>query len=661
MTIRELNLTHFGKFQNRDIELGPRMNIIYGSNEAGKSTVHGFIHAMLFGARRMRGRAAASDMYSRYQPWDNKTSYEGTLIFEHEGRNYRLYRNFYKEEQTVHLVDVELGREIDLPGGSISDFIPGLTEENYKNTISISQSKATMDDQFSLSLQSYAANMSMTGTQSLSFGRALEYLKQEKRKLARGSSADTIAQLNEKIREMETNLTASNTDGSSGLSYENNIATIQSRILSVQNHLKSLAQQQAQCQVSEGMLLQQEMQQKQELAQIKAKKEKLSKEIEAHQFPEEKEPYNGEQTELRENVPVQPPNPSSAPASLRLGIGVILVSIFAALAAILLKDRIPSIALYTIFTICVIGLIIGIIAGLRAFRSWGVSDNLPEYKFGVKENPTSAAWPEEKAYTEDIPDYDFNDSNDHKNRDIRTAYNTCLQQEARLNCSLEETAKKIRRLAEQKAALTAAVTKQNQACDQLRRQLEKQNWEQEKRNERANRLEDYREALETAKSTQQQLQQELDCVQTAQDIIESLSGEIHENFGTQLNASVERTMQEITGSHRRYTLSKDFKIAVDNTRDYVDIDRLSKGTIDQLYLSLRINAAGILFARQNMPLILDDTFAYYDDTRLKSLLKWLTTYHPGQILLLTCHHREEEILEEINCDYNYVNLDSAQT
>ena len=355
------------------------------------------------------------------------------------------------------------------------------------------------------------------------------------------------------------------------------------------------------------------------------------------------------------------PTPRPLPQASVFGIGVILVSIFAALAAILLKDRIPSIALYTIFTICVIGLIIGIIAGLRAFRSWGVSDNLPEYKFGVKENPTSAAWPEEKAYTEDIPDYDFNDSNDHKNRDIRTAYNTCLQQEARLNCSLEETAKKIRRLAEQKAALTAAVTKQNQACDQLRRQLEKQNWEQEKTNELANRLEDYREALETAKSTQQQLQQELDCVQTAQDIIESLSGEIHENFGTQLNASVERTMQEITGSHRRYTLSKDFKIAVDNTRDYVDIDRLSKGTIDQLYLSLRINAAGILFARQNMPLILDDTFAYYDDTRLKSLLKWLTTHHPGQILLLTCHHREEEILEEINCDYNYVNLDSAQT
>ena len=55
MIIKELNLIHFGKFHHFCIELGPHMNLIFGPNEAGKSTVYAFIYAMLFGMRRARG------------------------------------------------------------------------------------------------------------------------------------------------------------------------------------------------------------------------------------------------------------------------------------------------------------------------------------------------------------------------------------------------------------------------------------------------------------------------------------------------------------------------------------------------------------------------------------------------------------------------------
>ena len=72
MIIKQLNLDHFGKFHGREIDLNPGVNIIYGANESGKSTVHAFIQSMLFGAERLRGRGAGRDAYSKYQPEFNQ-------------------------------------------------------------------------------------------------------------------------------------------------------------------------------------------------------------------------------------------------------------------------------------------------------------------------------------------------------------------------------------------------------------------------------------------------------------------------------------------------------------------------------------------------------------------------------------------------------------
>ena len=54
MIIRKLQLRNFGKFQNKEILLKEGINIIYGENESGKSTIHSFLQSMFFGIRRMR-------------------------------------------------------------------------------------------------------------------------------------------------------------------------------------------------------------------------------------------------------------------------------------------------------------------------------------------------------------------------------------------------------------------------------------------------------------------------------------------------------------------------------------------------------------------------------------------------------------------------------
>ena len=61
MKITELILKNFGKFTNKQILLADGINIIYGENESGKTTLHTFLKGMLFGMERKRGRAAATD------------------------------------------------------------------------------------------------------------------------------------------------------------------------------------------------------------------------------------------------------------------------------------------------------------------------------------------------------------------------------------------------------------------------------------------------------------------------------------------------------------------------------------------------------------------------------------------------------------------------
>ena len=81
MRLLELEIKNFGKFHNTSLVLQDGMHLICGENESGKSTIHTFIKAMLFGLERGRGRASANDTFSRYEPWDNKNFYAGNLRF----------------------------------------------------------------------------------------------------------------------------------------------------------------------------------------------------------------------------------------------------------------------------------------------------------------------------------------------------------------------------------------------------------------------------------------------------------------------------------------------------------------------------------------------------------------------------------------------------
>lgn len=109
MRLLELDIKNFGKFHNRNIELYDGLHLVYGENESGKSTIHTFIRAMLFGLERKRGRGSANDTFSRYEPWDNENYYAGGLQFECGGKRFSLQRNFDKYSKKASLVCVTDG------------------------------------------------------------------------------------------------------------------------------------------------------------------------------------------------------------------------------------------------------------------------------------------------------------------------------------------------------------------------------------------------------------------------------------------------------------------------------------------------------------------------------------------------------------------------
>ena len=91
--------------------------------------------------------------------------------------------------------------------------------------------------------------------------------------------------------------------------------------------------------------------------------------------------------------------------------------------------------------------------------------------------------------------------------------------------------------------------------------------------------------------------------------------------------------------------------------NYIPIEYLSIGTVEQLYLSLRLSAQAEGISKEILPIMLDEAFSYYDEERLRNILEFLNKeYIDRQILIFTCTDREKNILDKSNISYNLIEL-----
>lgn len=187
MKICELLLRSFGRFANKRITFTEGIHILYGENESGKSTIHTFIKGMLFGMERGRGRAAAGDVFSRYEPWENPNYYSGKMLFEAGEKHFVIDRNFDKYSKSVSVVCQEDGEELSAEDGDLEMLLDGLTPSGYDNTISVAQLKEQPGVSLAMELKNYAANYYVTGDSDLDLERAVARLEERKKEADRDS------------------------------------------------------------------------------------------------------------------------------------------------------------------------------------------------------------------------------------------------------------------------------------------------------------------------------------------------------------------------------------------------------------------------------------------------------------------------------------------
>ena len=142
---------------------------------------------------------------------------------------------------------------------------------------------------------------------------------------------------------------------------------------------------------------------------------------------------------------------------------------------------------------------------------------------------------------------------------------------------------------------------------------------------------------------EERLYERREALELAEETMKKAAEHLGERTAAGLNRRVSEIFSEITeGKYPGVNISDRLEISVwDGTRR-IPAYRLSRGTVEQIYFALRMAAAEML-QEEELPVILDETFAFYDDKRLQSVLKWLSQQE-RQVIILSCQRREMEFL-----------------
>jgi len=134
----------------------------------------------------------------------------------------------------------------------------------------------------------------------------------------------------------------------------------------------------------------------------------------------------------------------------------------------------------------------------------------------------------------------------------------------------------------------------------------------------------------------------------AQETLAQAKLELQRRFAPQIVKRAKELMARLTcGRYDKLGLKEDLTITAGAGEEDVVRDILwrSDGTVDQLYLALRLAVAEAL--APDAPLILDDALVRFDDGRLKAALQVLKDCAKDrQVLVFTCHSREKALLDK---------------
>ena len=632
MRILDLHIDGFGKFHDLSVSFDKDLNVVYGKNEAGKSTLHTFIRCMLFGLERGRGRAARADLYSKYEPWQNKAVYGGRMRVEKDSVIYRLERNFQKDQKAFVIVNETAGKEIEPTKGFMDFLLGGLTDTAYNNPISIGQLKCVTEGGMVTELRNYIANMNTTGNLSLNITKATSYLKNRRKEFERQltpEAARTYTALLTEIKNIEKEISAPE--------YENQLQTYQDLRSQVKNQLSEK-------QTERETLLQKIAKGRQALDGAQ-----FTDEASIHAYQENARNTYAHYKEVADAA--------SRRGRSVLPVIMLVLAVFCALGAgalgFLSSQTFDPVVFGTGALISVstgvahytVGLICALSAAAVFFFAVGLI-------FFMKNHSLKQELSMTEKLLQEIFSRHLGDSS--ISGEAMTAFESRMEEFVRLSQVLERSEQSVQ---EQASEINALQAKETDCDDAISRQ-QKAQWELEKRLDHLAHCKDQTESLKQVLAENDRIREEITAIDLALETMTELSATIRDSFGLYLNKTASELISGITGGiYDSMSVDESLNVFMNTRTRLVPVEQVSSGTMDQIYLALRLAAAKLIQPEGDyMPLIFDDSFVLYDEDRLHTALKWLKKAYPGQIIIFTCHQREAQMMTADQIAYHLVTM-----
>jgi uncharacterized protein YhaN len=620
LKINKLKINAYGKIKEKEIDLKNNINIIYGKNEAGKSTILNFIINSFYGISKNKNGKNISD-FDKYTPWVGD-EFSGKLEYELENQEkFEIFRDFKKKNPKIFNSEMEdISKQFNIDKNKGNEFFYEQTkvdESLFLSTVLIRQQEVKLEKQDQNVLIQKVANLVGTGEDNVSYKRAKD--RMNRRLLEEIGTERTrekpINLLQKEIEELEKE--KEELEKSVDIKCE------------IEEKKNSLTKEIERLEIESENLKKEKL--KQENEKIENEKNNLEINLKNNLKNENNEKINAiknkieeinlaNKTILEKNKKINTNKNNIDKKVLIIFLGIILINI---LQFIIIKNKYFN----YIFLLTVPVTIIFYLFFKNKQKEQKIKDenNLQKINTEIKQLNFEIDLLEKnnKKLEEEI-----NKINIEKNE---------INNLEKINFEIQNIENKLN----------------NKKIELHTLQIDYKSIEPKLEN-----LAKIEEKLVNGKEKMVNLKRLEKSMKLAGEILDTSYNKMKNTVTPRFTDKLSETIQEITeGKYQKVRLNDDTGLVVElENGNYIPADRLSIGTIDQLYLSLRLAMVEDLSA-EKMPIILDEAFAYYDRERLKNVLKYMTErFNLHQIMIFTCTEREKEILEELEIQFNMINL-----
>ena len=706
MRIYEMTAT-FGKLEHETLKLQPGMNIIHAPNEWGKSTWCAFLVAMLYGmdTRAKTTKTALADK-ERYAPWSGSPM-SGRIDLNWNGRDITIERKTKRRVPLgdFRAYETETGLEIpELTAANCGQMLLGVEQSVFRRAgfIRLSDLPVTQDDALRRRLNALVT----TGDESGDGERLARDLK-DLRNRCRYNRSGLLPQAEAEREELENKLSELEALEAQSFRLKQRLGEIKSWLRQLENHQDALVFAAAEAdagRVAEARDAHDRAVHNLETLEITGAalpaREKAEKKV--YQLREFQENWNSLQMELR-LLPAQPEAPvvgelyrglTTEQAEEMVGRDVqryeLLQRTKPHLALMLPGGALGLLATVLLvmqeFWIGGIGLALGLILlllGMKKRKAWRTEAAALEEKYGSAD---ADVWMENlRAHLDALKAYEQACAEHRKQTgdlDVRLALldkqraALCGQQSPEKVLALwqdvlrqwearENAHREVRRTESYLRAMEsmAKTAKAPAMPDDLTyteaetaRLLSDALQEQQRLQNRLGQYQGRMEVLGNPAALQQQLAQvngrieklenTYSALTIALDTLAQAKMELQRRFAPRIANRAQELLGAMTGGrYDRLTLAEDLSIHAGAAQEDTLHEALwrSDGTVDQLYLALRLAVAEEL--TPEAPLILDDALVRFDEDRMKAALEILKKESDTkQVILFSCQKREQEAM-----------------